>query len=111
MTAPNHQPRDYDDTTPPHDEGYNYTVPPVATIDRLVRWYGDRAAADSKLALSLDAQNLTTAADANRKRATAYRQTVICLQALRERHCQAETEFRGHLQAQPRPKARVRAPP
>ncbi|WP_426313870.1 hypothetical protein ACN9MF_20365 [Methylobacterium fujisawaense] len=109
MTGMNRRPGDWDDTTPA--EGFAYDVPPAATIARLIAWYRDRAASDAGLALALDAQGLTTAADANRKRSHAYRLTMQCLEALRERCCEPETEFRGHLTAKSRPKAQVRAPP
>lgn len=109
MTGENRQPRDWDDTTPA--EGFAYELPPAATIARLIEWYGARANSDAGLALALDAQGLATAAEANRKRSHAYRLTMQCLQALRERCCEPQTEFRGHLQAKARPKAQVRAPP
>lgn len=109
MTGENRQAHDWDDTTPA--EGFDYDVPPVATIARLIAWYSDRAAFDAGLALALDAQGLTKAAEANRKRSHAYRLTMQCLKALRERCCEPETEFRGHLTSKTRPKAQVRAPP
>lgn len=109
MTGMNRRPGDWDDTTPA--EGFAYEIPPTVTIARLIAWYRDRAASDAGLALALDAQGLTTAADANRKRSHAYRLTMQCLEALRERCCEPETEFRGHLTAKGRPKAQVRAPP
>ena len=90
---------------------YVYDLPSTETVDRLIVWYDARAAREGRLALSLDAEGLDIAADANRKRVAAYRQTSACLKALRERCCRPETEFRGHLQAKARPKAQVRAPP
>ncbi|MCJ2132211.1 hypothetical protein [Methylobacterium sp. E-045] len=93
-------------------DSYVYDVPPEPAIDRLIRWHEGRAGVDGRLALSLEAEGLDVAATANRQRATAHRQTAQCLKALRERHCVPPgSEFRGHLQSTPRPKARVRAPP
>ncbi|WP_182179280.1 hypothetical protein [Methylobacterium radiotolerans] len=109
MTGENRQARDWDDTTPA--EGFAYDVPPVATVARLISWFKDRACADEGMAIALDSQDLPVAAEANRRRAKAYRATVMCLEALRERCCEPETEFRGHLTAKSRPKAQVRAPP
>ncbi|MCC0809067.1 hypothetical protein FPV16_23180 [Methylobacterium sp. W2] len=93
-------------------EAYEYEIPPQPTLDRLIRWHERRANADARLALGLEAEGLDVAADTNRQRATAHRQTAQCLKAFRERHGEPPgAEFRGHLQAADRPKARVRAPP
>lgn len=85
-------------------------MPAAAMLERLIRWHEKRAAADGRLALSLDAEGLNIAADTNRQRALAHRQTAVCLRALRP-HCRPETAFRGHLKSADRPKAQVRAPP
>ena len=88
-----------------------YDVPAIATVDRLIRWHEKRAAEDGHLALSLEASDLPIAAETNRQRSAAHGQTAACLKALRERHCQPETEFRDHLKPKVRPTAQVRAPP
>lgn len=93
-------------------EAYEYEIPSQPTLDRLIRWHEARAGVDGRLALSLEAEGLEVAANTNRQRSVAHRQTAQCLKALRERHGEPPgAEFRGHLQATDRPKARVRAPP
>lgn len=57
-------------------EPYTYDVPAIAAVDRLIRWHEKRAAADGRLALSLEAENLPIAAETNRQRAAAHGQTV-----------------------------------
>ncbi|KQT17712.1 hypothetical protein ASG40_16965 [Methylobacterium sp. Leaf399] len=92
-------------------EDFAYDVPSAASLDRLIRWHEKRAAEDGRLALNLDADDLPVAAETNRQRSSAHRQTAVCLKALRERHCPPDAEFRGHLNLKPRPKAQIRAPP
>ncbi|MCJ2034528.1 hypothetical protein [Methylobacterium sp. J-068] len=92
-------------------EPYTYDVPAIAAVDRLIRWHEKRAAADGRLALSLEAENLLIAAETNRQRAAAHGQTVACLKAFRERCCQPEKEFRGHLKQEVRLRVQIRAPP
>ncbi|GJD88209.1 hypothetical protein BHAOGJBA_1722 [Methylobacterium hispanicum] len=90
-------------------------VPPVQMIDRLIRWHEKRAANDGRLALSCEAEGLTIAAETNRQRALAHRQTATCLRLLRQRCGEPETApqsaFRGHLKPKARSRAEVRAPP
>lgn len=89
-------------------------VPSAQTIDRLLRWHEKRAAQDGRLALSLEAEGLATAAETNRQRALAHRQTATCLRVLRQRCCPAagaQREFRAHLKPKAPSRAEVRAPP
>ena len=92
-------------------EPFLYDVPPIASVDRLIRWHEKRAAADGRLALSLEADDLPIAAETNRQRAAAHRETAACLKAFRERCCQPQTEFREHLKPQVRLRVQIRAPP
>lgn len=92
-------------------ETFTYDVPSTASVDRLIRWHEKRACDDGRLALSLEAEGLPIAAETNRQRSLAHRQTAACLKALRERHCEPETEFRGHLTPKPLSMAQIRQPP
>ncbi|KQO76448.1 hypothetical protein [Methylobacterium sp. Leaf88] len=92
-------------------EPFVYDVPPTASIDRLIRWHEKRAAQDGRLALSLEAEDLPIAAETNRQRAAAHRETAACLEAFRERCCETPAEFRGHLKPEVRLRVQIRAPP
>ncbi|MCJ2127988.1 hypothetical protein [Methylobacterium sp. E-045] len=93
------------------DDAYVYDIPSEQALDRLIRWHDRRANGDSRLALGLEAEGLDKAADTNRQRSAAHRQTATYLKAFRERQMPPKAEFRDHLKATARPKARVRAPP
>ncbi len=80
-------------------------------LDQLIRWYDAQAGSEDRLAAELAGTGLTEAAERNRARARAHRDTVLALSLLQQEPDAPVTEFRGHLTSKERPRAQVRAPP
>ncbi|MFH6783582.1 MULTISPECIES: hypothetical protein [Methylobacterium] len=80
-------------------------------LDQLIRWYDAQARSEEQLADALATSDLTEAAQKNRARARAHRDTVLALSLLQPAPEPPVTEFRAHLTTKERPRAQVRAPP